>query len=126
MKTKFYYKNFLIRTSDHDYKYALIVEREIDGEQVVYVKKCSSTYQGCEKELNRISKLYDCLSSAGISYDEWLTRQNVRCKYYDVTGCILDENDFDRSVKKIIRANRIWSDQYCDRRKLKIVELEAR
>ncbi len=123
MKTKFYYKNILIRTSDHDYKFALIIECENGG---VYVKKCSATYQGCEKEKNRISKLYDCLLSAGISYDEWRARQKKKYEFYQAHNHLPDDNEFDREVNKIIRANRIWSDQYCDRRLLKIVELEAR
>lgn len=123
IKTKFYYKNCLVRTSANPYNYALIIECD-DG--CIRVFKCSATYQGCEKELNRVSKLYDSLTSAGISYDEWRAREKEKCDFYEKYNRFPEANEFDNKVKKVMREKKIWSDQYADRRKLKIVKLEAR
>lgn len=49
---KFYYNGILVRTSkNHEYKYALINQLE---KGIIAVITCSSTYDGCQKELNRI------------------------------------------------------------------------
>ena len=123
MKKKYYYKDILIRTSNNDYNFALIIENE-NGSVCIF--RCSETYQGCEKELNRICKLYDSLLKEGISYDEWVKRQKERYAYYNNNRKPMENNDFDNMISKIIRKYNIWSDQYHDRRKLQIVKVEAR
>lgn len=112
---KYYYKNQLIRTSDHDYKYALIVER--DGK--IIVKKCSSTYKGCEGELNRLTKLFRNCQAKGIDFQEALN-------YWLSCGTRYKNPNFkfDRKLDAVTAG--VWSDQLNHPNKYQIVELEAR
>ena len=113
---KYYYENQLIRTSDHDYKYALIVK--CDGK--IYVKKCSSTYKGCEAELNRITKLFRNCQAKGVDYEKALRYIADLRKSY-----ILHEPfECDEKIEEVIKG--LWSDQNENPSKYLIVELEAR
>lgn len=48
---KFYYKDQLMRTSkNHDYKYAIIEEKN----SKIVCQMCSKTYDGCEKGKNKM------------------------------------------------------------------------
>lgn len=46
--TKYYYKNELVRTSNKDYKFAVI--QEVNGK--IYCINCSSTMEGATKQMN--------------------------------------------------------------------------
>lgn len=114
---KYYWNNQLIRISDHIYNYALIIER--DG-KVIAKKKCSSTYKGCEAELNRLTKLFRICQAKGIDYEEAL-------KYWQdsVRASIRDEPfQRDKILDAVVKG--IWSDQLNHPNKYRIVELEAR
>lgn len=115
---KYYYQNQLIRTSDNDYKYALIVKPDGDGK--IYVKKCSSTHKGCETELNRITKLFRNCQAKGIDYGKALKYWN------DSVMASIKKEPFqrDRNMDAVVKG--IWSDQLADPRNYQIVELEAR
>ena len=113
---KYYYENQLIRTSDHDYKFALIAKHK--GK--IIVKKCSSTYKGCEAELNRLTKLFRNCQAAGIDYEEAL-------KYWhDLLMASIRHEPFQRDKKLDAVTRGIWSDQLNHPSKYQIVELEAR
>lgn len=113
---KYYYENQLIRTSTHNYKYALIFK--CDGK--IHVQKCSSTYKGCETELNRITKLFRNCQAKGIDYEKALRYIADLRKSY-----ILHEPfERDEKIEEVIKG--LWSDQNADPNKYQIVELEAR
>lgn len=56
MRSNFYYKGKLVRTSNHDYKFAVLREEE-NGSLIV--RSCSTTREGAEKALTDIRKRYD-------------------------------------------------------------------
>lgn len=116
MKQTYYYKGQKIRTSEHDYKYALIVEFE--GK--IYVKKCSSTYQGCEAELNRLTKLFRNCQAKGINFDD------ARKYWHDCCMASIERKPFQKDRKFEEVTSGVWSDQLNHPNKYQIVELEAR
>lgn len=114
MKT-YYYNGQKIRTSENDYKYALICE----SEGKIYVKRCSVNRKGCEAELNRLTKLFRNCQAKGVDFQEaleyWLScGKRYQNPYFR----------FDRKLEAVTKG--VWSDQLNHPSKYKIVELEAR
>lgn len=62
MKKKYYVENekgemVLVRTSDHDYKFALVdIEHINEGKKGIYA--CSGNYNNIEKQYNYYKKIY--------------------------------------------------------------------
>lgn len=67
MKHKYYYNNQLIRTSENEYKYALLFKHE-DGTYEAY--RCSSSYDLCLKELNHKTKAETIAKATGATIKE--------------------------------------------------------
>lgn len=77
MKHKYYYNNQLVRSSENEYKYALLFK----GENGTYKTcKCSSSYDACLKELNYKTRAETISKQTGLSFDEiWKSRKYNLC-----------------------------------------------
>lgn len=97
MKMKYYYKNHLIRTSDHDYSFAVI--NEYASGQII-VRGCHGTYDQARKRFSQEMKHWEtCIGVLEHEYKDKLSYE---------------------------RFNH-WMDKYnLELDTLKIVEIEAR
>ena len=77
MKHKYYYNKQLVRSSESEYKYALLFKRK-DG--TFKTCKCSKSYDLCVKELNYKTKAETIGQKLGLTIEEvWNLREYVLC-----------------------------------------------
>ena len=73
VKKKYYYKNHLIRTSDHDYSFAVI--NEYASGQII-VRGCHGTYDQARKRFSQELKHWEiCIGVLEREYKDKLTNE---------------------------------------------------